>query len=420
MQRLNLLLLIILFSGIVCAQQRPADVTKKSISALLISKPLKIDGIADEEYYTESVPAKDFLQLEPYNGRPAYQTSEVHIFYDQTAIYVGAILYDNSPDSIYNFLSERDEIGYSDYFGIYLDPYNQGQMAFGFFITPAGVQTDIKAVKITDGDNEDSNWDAVWESRTRINELGWVVEMRIPWSALRFSENSTGSWGLQFFRNIRRYNSNSSWNFIDIKASGFIHQQGSLEGISGIKPSVRLSLSPYAAVYVEKKAENNSDFIYKGGMDLKYGISESFTLDMMLIPDFGQIQSDDQKLNLSPYELYYSEKRQFFTEGTELFERSGLLYSRRIGAKPKFSDNAEDALLENEAVDYLPTETQLVNASKISGRTTSGLGIGFLNAMTLPSKAVIKDTITSDEREVLVQPFTNYNVTVFDKTLPNN
>jgi hypothetical protein len=393
---------------------------KKSVQALYITEPVNIDANLDEPAYSKAQPAKDFLQVMPYNGQPSFQPSEVFFLYDQSAIYVGAILYDSSPDSIYNFFSERDNIGMSDYFGVYLDPYNQGQLAYGFFITPAGVQTDIKAVK-SDNDYEDSNWDAVWQSRTRVTDKGWIVEMKIPYSALRFPENGGGTWGLNMFRNIRRYNSNNSWNFFNREISGFIHQEGELTGIQNIKPPVRLSLSPYAATYLElKEATSSSDFIYKGGMDLKYGISESFTLDMILIPDFGQIQSDDQELNLSPYELYYSEKRQFFTEGTELFEKAGIFYSRRIGAKPKFVNRIYKSMQENEIVDYSPSETQLLNTTKISGRTRNGWGLGFLNAVTLPSNAILRDTITGFERDIKVQSLTNYNVSVIDKTLKNN
>lgn len=394
---------------------------KKKFSALEIQTPLNIDGIPDEPYYNQVEPARDFVQLQPYNGRPAFQSSDVYVFYDQTSIYVGAILYDSHPDSIFNYFSERDNIGMSDYFGIYFDPYNQGQLAYGFFITPAGVQTDIKAIKSGDGDNEDDNWNAVWESKTRITDKGWVVEMKIPYSALRFSEKAGTTWGLNMFRNIRRYNSNNSWNFVDRKVSGFIHQEGELAGIKNIKPPVRLSLSPYAATYLEyKTGKSTPDFTYKGGLDLKYGLNESFTLDMMLIPDFGQIQSDDKQLNLSPYELYYSEKRQFFTEGTELFDRAGIFYSRRMGASPKFSERASDALQDHEIIDYSPSETQLINSTKISGRTQEGWGLGLLNAMSLPSYSTLKDTLTGEKRDILVQPFTNYNISVVDKSMKNN
>ena len=393
---------------------------KKSIEALKISKPLSIDGILDEDVYSISIPAKDFVQLQPNNGKPALQNSEVYIFYDQTAIYVGAMLYDEHPDSIFNYLSSRDNIGLSDYFGIYFDPYNQGQLAYGFFINPAGVQTDIKAIK-TDHDYEDESWDAVWHSETKVTDKGWVIEMKIPYSNLRFPDRDIHTWGLNMFRNIRRYNSNNSWSFINKQISGFIHQQGELTGIKNIKPPLRLSFTPYAATYIEASGDKtNPEVIYRGGLDVKYGFNESFTLDMMLIPDFGQIQSDDKQLNLSPYELYYDERRQFFTEGTELFNRGDIFYSRRIGARPKFADKAEDSLNENEIIVYNPSSTRLANATKISGRTTNGWGFGFLNAMSLAADSEIKDTITGIKRHLEVQPFTNYNTIVIDKTLENN
>jgi hypothetical protein len=411
--KIAVFLLSLLLGNSLFAQQ------KKSISVLQISAPLSIDGVLDEAVYGQAQPAKDFVQLMPYNGKPSLQPSEVYVFFDQTAVYVGANLFDSAPDSIFNFFSERDNIGLSDYFGIYFDPYNQGQLAYGFFITPAGVQTDIKAVK-GEFDNEDDSWNAVWQSKTRVTDKGWTVEMRIPYSALRFPENGGGTWGMNMFRRIRRYNSNNSWNLIDREVSGFIDQQGEISGITGIKPPVRLSLGPYAAAYTEFKGEGNPEFVYKGGMDLKYGLSESFTLDMMLVPDFGQIQSDDKQLNLTPYELYYSEKRQFFTEGIELFERGNIFYSRRIGAYPKFAGRAQDDLKENEEVSYSPSETQLVNATKVSGRTSGGWGLGMLNAMSLPSYATIRDTIEHTERRKEIQPFTNFNVAVVDKSLKNN
>lgn len=411
MRQLILLLAVIMVTGNLYSQE------KKSVEALRITSPLVLDGVLDEEVYQQVAPAKDFLQLQPYNGRPSMQPSEAWFFFDHQALYVGAMLYDSAPDSIFVFLSERDNIGASDYFGVYFDPYNQGQLAYGFFVTSSGAQIDIKAVK-TDYDYEDSNWNAVWESKTLITDKGWAVEMRIPYSALRFSEKAGSVWGLNMFRNIRRYNSNNSWNFLDRKVSGFIHQQGELKGISNIDPPVRLSFSPYSAVYYERKNDGSSDFIYRGGMDVKYGISESFTLDMMVIPDFGQVQSDDKSLNLSPYELYYNENRQFFNEGTELFQRGEIFYSRRIGNSPKFS--ADDQLAEHEIVVFNPTETRLVNATKISGRTNKGWGLGVINAMSLPSYAEVKDTISGVKRRVLVQPFTNYNVSVVDKSLKNN
>lgn len=414
------IIIFLFYSGLLFSQASASpDSTlkgKKSVQALRITTPVTIDAVLDESVYKEAMPAEDFVQLQPYNGQPSYQPTKAWFLYDENAVYVGAMLYDSSPDSIINYLTERDNIGTSEYFGVYIDPYNQGQLAYGFFITPAGVQIDIKAIKNSDGDNETSSWDAVWESKTRITKEGWIVEMKIPYSALRFSEKAGDSWGLNMFRNIRRYNSNNSWSYIDRNGSGFIYQQGTLEGIKDVKPPLRLSLTPYLSTYYETKS-TGSDFLYKGGLDLKYGINESFTLDMMLIPDFGQVQSDDQELNLSPYELYFSEKRQFFTEGTELFDRGGIFYSRRIGASPKFASSV--SLKEGETLTSIKSETQLINATKISGRNSKGWGLGFLNAMTMPSYATITDS-TGATRDVSVQPFTNYNVSVVDKSLKNN
>jgi hypothetical protein len=319
MKHFSGILIALFFIHVISAQ------TRKSVEATRIYTPINIDGVLDEEVYKQASPAKDFVQLQPFNGKPAMQPTEVWFFYDESAIYVGAMLYDK-PDSIFNYLTQRDNTGNSDYFGVYIDPYNQGQLAFGFFVTPAGVQTDLKAIK-SDNDNEDSNWNAVWNSKTRITDKGWSLEMRIPFSELRFSGKAGKIWGLNMFRNIRRYNSNNSWNFIDRNVSGFIHEEGQLVGIKDINPPVRLSFSPYIATYYQpKNSLSASNFLYKGGLDMKYGINDAFTLDMMLIPDFGQIQSDDKKLNLTPYELYYSEKRQFFNEGTELFQRAGIFF----------------------------------------------------------------------------------------------
>ena len=294
-------------------------------------------------------------------------------------------------------------------------------LSYEFLVTPSNSQTDIKGIRSNGGDNEDGSWDAVWQSATQITKEGWTAEFRIPYSAIRFPVKEDMVWGLNFFRRIRRFNSNNSWNFVNYKISGFLHQSGKLYGIENIKPPVRLSITPYVAEYVEhNSADDQTDFIFKGGLDLKYGVSESHTLDMMLIPDFGQIQSDDEELNLSPYELYYDEKRQFFNEGGELFERAGIFYSRRIGGRPIFNESASDDLGENERVKFNPSTTQMVNATKFSGRDRNGWGVGFLNAMTLPAKAVIEDTLTGNTRQIITQTFTNYNVSVVEKSIKNN
>jgi hypothetical protein len=155
-------------------------------------------------------------------------------------------------------------------------------------------------------------------------------------------------------------------------------------------------------------------------MDLKYGISESFTLDMTLIPDFGQVQSDDEIYNLSPFEVYYDENRSFFTEGTELFEKGDIFYTRRIGDTPDGYGSVEDSLQEGEYIKDNPLKNKLINATKISGRTSKGLGIGVFNAISAATYATVVDSASGEERSIETQPFSNYNMLVFDQNLKNN
>jgi len=402
---------------VMSALQPYAQSQKRQVRAVRIEQAPQIDGKLDESLWSGVPEAGDFVQINPYNGAPAWQKSAVKFVYDNDALYVGAMLYDTAPDSILTYLSKRDEHHISDYFGIFIDTYNDALVSYGFLVTAAGVQIDME---MTDYE-QDANWEAVWESAVYVGTEGWSVEMRIPYSALRFSQKEEQVWGLNTRRNIQRHRQNTSWSYIDNKIQNISKQSGELIGISNIKPPLRLSLTPYISAYIEKDAANKSySYSVKGGMDLKYGISESFTLDMMLIPDFGQVQSDDEVLNLTPFETYYDERRSFFMEGVELFGKADIFYSRRIGGKPIYYDDVSEKLNTNEKIVQNPIDGQLINATKISGKTQNGLSIGFQNAMALRRNAVVKDTITGTDRQILTNPFCNYNLIVVDKSLPNN
>jgi len=156
-----------------------------------------------------------------------------------------------------------------------------------------------------------------------------------------------------------------------------------------------------------------------GGLDVKYGINDAFTFDMTLVPDFNQTLSDRQVLNLSPFEVRFNENRQFFTEGTELFNKGGWFFSRRVGGRPLFFNAAFDGLEEGEEVVDAAQQSQLINASKVTGRLEGGLGIGVFNGVTAEERATIRN-LDGDEREVLIDPLTNYNVIVLDQLLKNN
>lgn len=389
---------------------------KKEIVAVRVEQKPIIDGKLSDLVWGGIPVATNFVQYEPENGIPSNYKTEAKFIYTDHSLIVGVMMYDPQSDKIFKELSKRDEINNSDFLSVLIDPYNTGLDAFEFIVTPAGVQWDAKVVK----NSEDSSWDAVWNSGVAINEVGWSAELEIPYSALRFPVKEVQEWGVNIVRNIQSVREKISWNFIDKNEDGWVNQSGILKGIENIKPPVRLSFTPYFSTYFDKSSDESSwETNYRGGMDLKYGINESYTLDMMLIPDFGQVQSDDEILNLSPFEVQFDEKRQFFTEATELFNRGEVFYSRRIGANPKNMDDVEDQLGEREKIIENPIEAKIINATKISGRNNKGFGIGVLNAMTKNTFATVKDTLSGVSHKVKTQPFTNYNMLVLDKSLRN-
>ncbi|RYD80800.1 MAG: hypothetical protein EOP55_01190 [Sphingobacteriales bacterium] len=410
--------LLLLF---VCSFSYAQDPAKqKQLSAVRTVESPKIDGVLDDACWVNVPIATDFFEIRPVPGRVETKDrrTEMKVLYDDVAIYVYARMYDDK-DSVSHELVSRDNIGNADFISIIVDPFYDKMNGNGFFVTAAGVQFDAKYSQVGD---EDPNWNAVWESAVKIDEQGWTCEMKIPYSALRFSSKDIQNWGLNFSRRIQRTNIQTFWNFVDPKVNGFINQEGLFMGIKDIKPPLRLSFSPYISAYVNHYPANipgvkNTTARFNGGMDVKYGINNSFTLDMTLVPDFGQVQSDNRILNLTPFEVKFNENRQFFTEGTELFNKGDLFYSKRIGSIPAYYNysgvNNGDKIIKDQ------TEAKVLNATKISGRTAKGLGIGIFNAVTNSMDTEVEDAQVNT-RLVETQPLTNYNILVFDQSLKNN
>ena len=403
---------------------------KKELAAQRATSPIKIDGILDDQAWNKAVPARDFVEWEPAAGRPEDSATRtvVYILYDDISIYIGGYCYERTRDSISKELAGRDAIGVNDFIGILLDTYNDRINGVGFFVTPYGEQFDAK---YSNGNNlEDPSWNAVWQSAAKVHNDGWSFEMRVPYSALRFSNRADQRWGMNITRRRNKTGQQYMWNPIDPNKNGIMNQAGLWTGIEKIKPPIRLSFSPYFSAYLNHYPEDVQGAkewksSINGGMDLKYGISEGFTLDMTLIPDFGQVQSDNHVLNLSPFEIKYNENRSFFTEGTELFNKGDLFYSRRIGGQPvhyydvQDTSTSEDHVHPNEHFIKNPQESKLINATKVSGRTRKGLGIGIFNAITQPMYARVENE-TGEKRSIKTDPLTNYNIVVLDQTLKNN
>ena len=386
---------------------------KKTLQAKSISENMVIDGKINEQIWESASIATDFIMFEPDNGKPISpdKKTEVKVLYDNNAIYISALLYDNEPEKIQRELTSRDVFGVSDHFSVHINGFNDGQQDFRFFVSASGVQMDCLATE----DYEDFSWDSIWDSEVTLTEFGWVVEMKIPYAALRFSKADKQTWGLNFMREIKRDVQKYTWNLVDTKIGAVITQAGILEGIENIKPPTRLFFIPYVSGYYQED-DFNSDRTLKAGLDIKYGINDSFTLDAILVPDFGQTKFDNAILNLEPFEQQLEENRPFFTEGTDLFSKGNLFYSRRIGGAP----STEPATAANEEITNYPSTVDLVNAVKISGRNEKGLGIGFLNAITKNTKATIVNTDTGEFRKEVIEPLTNYNILVLDQRFNQN
>ncbi len=379
---------------------------RKQLTAIRTLEKVKIDGFLDESVWNSATLATGFKEQSPDNGANIsdnYQT-EVKVSYTDNAIYFGLLMKDTEPDSILKELGFRDEFGKNtDWIELRLFPYDDAQNKFVFNLSAGNIQIDKK--------NDDASWNAIWNSRVRISPEGWIAEIEIPFSSLRFPDKDVQSWGINIVRHKRRTRETSSWQFMDAAVGNEDQQTGVLSGVKGLKTPIRLSLFPYITVSHDEKSSSNPNSV--GGLDLKYGLSNSYTLDMTLVPDFGQSDFVKEVHNISPFEVRLDENRDFFTEGTELFNKGSLFYSRRI-ANSNLND-VNEHLEPNERLNTEVKDPKLFNAFKLSGRSDDGLGTGFFNAISLENTAGLLDTVTGEKREVVLNPLTNYSVFVVDK-----
>jgi hypothetical protein len=392
---------------------------KKQYKATRISNAPVINGILDDEVWQAGTWTDDFTQNEPYNGRPASQRTEFKILFDEDNLYVAVKAYDTSPDSIVNRLTRRDEAD-GDLVGIILDSFHDLRTGFLFGVSSAGVKYD--QMFTNDGQNQDGTWDPNWWVKTSINSEGWVAEMKIPFSQVRFEKNSGDVWGLEMARIYYRKNETDFWQHIPKDAPGLVHLFGELSGLEQIKPRKIFDVTPYGVAKAETfKAVPENPFQAKGnlsklngGIDAKIGITNNMTMDLTINPDFGQVEADPSEVNLSAYETFFSEKRPFFIEGNNITNfglgigdggigNDNLFYSRRIGRRPQGYPDLKDGWNAD-----VPTSTTILGAAKLTGKSKNGLSIGLVEAMTAEEKAEI-DTVGGRKYET-VEPLTNYFV----------
>lgn len=403
------------------------------LNAERIDKAPKIDAELDEAMWLNAMPGSEFTEFSPNPNTASDQKTIVKVLYDDKAVYVSATMIDNS-GAVKKELGVRDDdVVNADRFEIYLDAFMSGQNAYKFGVTASGVQLDSRITPV----GEEIAWDAVWEVDTKINDNGWVAEFRIPYSAFRFPRRDFQTWGVNFKRVIRSTREHSYWNPVMPEIDGFVNQFGVIQGMGKIKPPVRFSLTPFFVSNFRHTPQDSRDAQawdtkVSGGLDWKYGFNETYTLDMTIIPDFGQVQFDDVVLNLSPYEQRFDENRPFFTEGIDLFQRGGdLFYTRRVGGEPllynaieadaKLPDNERQILESQEVLVDNPVRSRLLNAFKFSGRNRNGLGVGIFNGISGATFAKVEKGVGSGIfREIVSNTPTNYNVIVVDQLFANN
>ena len=386
-----------------------------------VTTPIGVDGRLDEAAWDAAPVAGGFLQRDPDQGEPATEPTELRILFDDHALYVGVLLHDADPGRIVRQLSRRDDPPEADRFSLFLDPHHDHVTGVELEVSAAGVQRDAV---VYDDNFLDDTWDAVWVSAVTVTDEGWTVEMRIPFSQLRFSAADTHTWGVNARRVVHRKNEESWLELVPKNESGLASRMAHLEGIEGTFPGTHLELLPYASARAEYVAPerpgdpfNDGSRVFGGaGLDFKYGVSTSMALVGAVNPDFGQVEVDPAVVNLSAFETFFEEKRPFFTEGSQAFlnfGRSGasdyraffypeplLFYSRRIGREPQGGGDAE-------YVDK-PASTTILGAAKLTGRTAGGWTVGVLDALTGREFARLSDGTGRDRVEV--EPLTNYFV----------
>jgi len=392
-----------------------------TITAVRVQAPPTLDGRLDDAAWRETTAMGGFRQIDPTEGAAATESTLVYLVYDDAAIYVGLRMFDDEPAKVLRRLGRRDDNLQSDMVYVDFDSYHDHRTAFEFAVNPAGVKTD----DITSNDFfiGDRSWEPVWDVATAIDSLGWVAEMRVPFSQLRFPHRQDQLWGFQVFRWVFRKGEQSQLVFVPKNETGYASRFAHLLGLRDIPAPRRLEALPYtlgrgtfnASHAPGDPFDDGSRFFGGAGVDVKYGVTSNLTLDASINPDFGQVEQDPAFVNLTAFEQFLQERRPFFVEGASIFAFGGTgpyigfggtpqyFYSRRIGRAPGLSP-----AIPNGGYGDSPANATILGAAKITGKTAGGWSIGVLDAVTGRESARIDSA--GVRWTAPVEPFTNYLV----------
>ncbi len=419
----KLLLLLILSFPLLLSAQNGQTVPKRThIATKLSTTAPKIDGRLNDAAWRTVVWSDSFIQINPIEKAMPSERTRFKVLYGAKNIYFAFICYDRHPQQIDAKLARRDDVDNSDFIAVGLDSYLDHRTGFVFGVNAAGVKMDM--IFTNDGDNADDSWDPVWQAGAAVTDSGWVAEMAIPYSQLRFADKDEQVWGFQILRKIHRKQEEVMWQYIPKDAPGMISYFGELRGIRGIHMPFRAEIMPYGVfsrhTYPQETGNpfaSGDDVTLNGGLDGKIGLTSDLTVDFTINPDFGQVEADPSEVNLSAYESFFEEKRPFFIEGKNIFSfplamgdgdfsSEQLFYSRRIGRQPHYYPDSEDGFDYNYA--DVPAQARILGAAKLSGKTQKGWSVGVLDAVT--NKEFADLDLNGARSRASVEPLTNYFV----------
>src|SRR5215212_5331875 len=390
--------------------------------AALREGPVDIDGRLDETAWAKATPITEFVQSTPDEGKAPTERTDIRILYDGAAIYIGARMYDTAgARGVRGGLARRDQMMNgndltSDRIAVVFDTFRDKNGRNWFELNPDGVKGDHQ--------NGDPSYDPVWEGATSKDSLGWVAEMRIPFSQLRFSRAAEQTWGMQIWRTIDRRNEQDMWAFWRSNEYGGPGYFGTLEGIKVASQPRQMEFVPYATTRSKLARtqpgdpyHSTNDMTYRVGGDLNVNLTSNLTLDATVNPDFGQVEVDPAVVNLSVFETTFSEKRPFFVSNSQYFSTGGfscyfcsnvsslsLIYTRRIGRSPQLAGLLAD---ESDFMDAADATT-ILGAGKVTGRTAGGITVGVMDAVTNREKATFRPVGSTVDDTQEIEPLTNY------------
>ena len=390
----------------IASQQFTSPDGRRSVFAIATPTPITLDGALDEEVWRKAQPAVDFVQAEPHEGQLATEITEVRLVFDGEALYVGVACHDaaGAAGIIINDIRKDFVTGEQDSFEMILDTFADRRNGFVFAVNAVGAKSDSQIAN--EGRDVNASWDAVWSVATRTGADGWSAEIRIPFKTLRFTPGAGRVWGVNFSRRIRRKNELDFWSPVPRVYNLYrASLGGTLDGLPDASQGRNLRIKPFVAADATRAA-GGDDFSTgaHAGLDVKYGVTPSLTLDLTVKPDFAQAEADEQQVNLTQFSLYYPEKREFFLENSGTFYFGDIPRESRIGTA-RFSPPEEEVLLFFSRRIGLTDDGQAIPiaaGARLTGRA-GAYGVGLMTIQTQSFNGEPGDnyTVVRGRRDIL-------------------